>query len=128
MLIDAEIMKEYTVIRDEILKSHLIFSFIVLSFFYLLGRINYANGFILGAAVSSINFIIMSKNNLKILTLKEKFIQYSTRWMILRFVLFVLALIISLKYPKISFGGTVLGLISIQMVIFLSLIFNFGKI
>ena len=121
-------MKEYTVIRDEILKSHLIFSFIVLSFFYLLGRINYANGFILGAAVSSINFIIMSKNNLKILTLKEKFIQYSTRWMILRFVLFVLALIISLKYPKISFGGTVLGLISIQMVIFLSLIFNFGKI
>ena len=115
-------MEEYLKFKTALFKYHIIFSIIILSFFYSLNLITEANGYILGAFVSGINFLLLSKTNEKIALLKDRFEPYSRKWFFLRYILYAIALIASVKKNYFSMGGAVLGLLSMQMVIFSSLI------
>ncbi len=115
-------MENYIKFKTTLLKYHIVFSIIVLSLFYSLNLIKEANGFILGAFISLVNFFLLARTNEKILVLKDKFESYSKRWFFLRYLLFALALIISFKKSYISLSGTIIGLFSIQLAIFCSLI------
>ena len=116
-------MESYNKFKMKIIKNHIVFSIIVLSLFYALKLTNEANGYILGAIVSMANFIILGKINEKLLTLGEdKFQSYSKKWFFFRYLLFALALIGSFKKDYFSLSGTVIGLISLQISIFFSMI------
>jgi len=117
-------METYTKFKTTLLKYHIYFSIIVLSLFYTLNLFKEANGYILGAAVSIINFLLIAKTNENIFHLKDKFISYSRKWFFLRYILFALAIIASLKKTYFSLGGTLIGLLSMQLVLFSSLIFG----
>ena len=115
-------MDEYIKFKTLLFKYHFIFSVIILSFFYSLSFNTAANGYILGAFVSVINFYLLSKTNERITFFKDRFNSYSIKWFFLRYLLYALALIASLKKEYFSLGGAVIGLISMQMVIFSLLI------
>ncbi|GEM_PF-6915611 len=114
-------MKEYFDYRNKILKEYFIISTIFLSLFFLLGEKSVAFGFALGAAVSGINFYLISLNNLKLLSCSKSFSQkYLIKWFFLRYLMFFIAGIVALKSPDISFSGVAIGFFSIQMAIFYS--------
>ncbi len=115
-------MENYIKFKTTLFKYHIIFCIIIISLFYTLNMPKEANGFILGAFVSIVNFFLLAKTNEKILILKEKFNSYSTRWFFLRYLLFALALIAAYKKSYFAVAGTVIGLFSFQLAVFSSLI------
>ncbi len=115
-------MEEYIKFKEKLFKYHIIFSIIILSLFYALNLRYEANGYILGAIVSLVNFFLLAKTNEKIVLLKDKFNSYSQKWFILRYLLFFLALIAAYKKDYFSLSGTIIGLLSMQISIFSSLI------
>ena len=115
-------MEEYIKFKEKLIKFHIIFSIIILSLFFALNLKNEANGYILGALISLTNFFLLSKTNEKLLFLKDKFHSYSQKWFFLRYFLFALAIIIAMKKQYFSLAGTVIGLLSMQLAIFSSLI------
>ncbi len=115
-------MENYERFKNQIIKYHLFFSIIIISLFYSLNLPKYVNAYILGAFVSIISFILMAKTNEKIFFLRKNFTSYQRKWFILRYILIALVLVASLKKNYFNFAGAVIGIFSIQLTIFSSLI------
>jgi len=111
-------MTDYFIFRNSILKYCLILSTIFITLFFVLGENRLAYGFILGAIISTINFYLMSLSNLKLITIQQSsraILNFISKNLLFRYILIFLTLIIALKYPLISFSGTLIGLFVVQM-------------
>ncbi len=115
-------MTEYFIFRNNIIKSGLILSTIFITLFFVTGENRLAYGFIFGAIVSIINFYIMSLSNMKVLNLsnnKKNILNFVSKNLVLRYLLYFLTLLIALKHSLLSFSGTIFGIFIIPLTVLL---------
>ncbi len=113
-------MTEYFIFRNNIIKYCLILSTIFITLFFVVGDNRLAYGFIFGATISIINFYLMSLSNLKLLNVngdRKSILQFITKNLAFRYILYFLAIVVALKHPFLSFSGTLLGLFIIPFTI-----------
>jgi len=95
-------------------------STIFITLFFAIGENRIAYGFIFGAAISAINFYIMSLSNLQLLNIqnnKKTILSFINKNLAFRYILYFLALLVSLKHPFFGFSGTLIGLFIVPFTI-----------